>query len=440
MKRSIEWAADGGGSSQLLFVVPDASSPSAQDNARKALMEGWGWTVTFISASATQAEFDAAVAINKVAYVMEQINHDDLNTKLRDAAIGVVNEQSFLIDEFGFSSNLDWPTLTNTLDLTDNTHYITSPFGIGDLVITSSAAEVISMAGTKASGLQVLGMFPQVGQPGLGTIETGDGLYGGGVAAGRRVQLPWGRPGFDINVLTDNGRTIMQRAIDWAGSGSGGGGGGGDTNPPIPDPLTWASPPAAAVTWASPPAAAGPSSITMTATTAIDPSGVKYYFECTAGGGNDSGWIDTPTYVDTELTPDTLYTYRVKATDKAVPPNETGWSSEESATTETAPDMFVNDIAMGFRKQGQNYFGQATVWIKDDGGVDVEGALVTGDWSGAVSETAMGTTGAGGTIFFESPSKKNGGTFIFTVTDVSKSGYVYNSALNIETSDSITAP
>jgi hypothetical protein len=209
-----------------------------------------------------------------------------------------------------------------------------------------------------------------------------------------------------------------------------GGGGGGDTDPPTPDPMTWASPPAPA----------GPTSITMTATTATDPSGVMYYFECTAGGGNDSGWLDTPIYVDTGLTPDTLYTYRVKVTDKASPPNETGWSSEESATTDTVPEMFVNDIAMGFRTQGPKYFGQATVWIKDDGGADVSGALVTGDWSGAVSEMAMGTTGGDGKIFFESGWVNGGGTYTFTVTDVTKSGYVYNPALNVETSDSITVP
>jgi hypothetical protein len=206
-------------------------------------------------------------------------------------------------------------------------------------------------------------------------------------------------------------------------------GGGSDTDPPTPDPMTWASPPAPG----------GPTSITMTATTATDPSGVEYYFECTAGGGNDSGWQDSPTFVDTGLAPATLYTYRVKARDKSSNQNETGWSSENSATTGTAPEMYVNDIAMGFRTQGPFYFGQATVWIKDDWGVDIAGALVMGDWSGAVSETAMGTTGGDGKIFFESP-RNGGGTYTFTVTGVSKSGYVYNPTLNVETSDSITVP
>jgi hypothetical protein len=208
-----------------------------------------------------------------------------------------------------------------------------------------------------------------------------------------------------------------------------GGGGSGDTDPPTPDPMTWASPPAAA----------GPFSITMTATTASDPSGVYYYFECTAGGCNDSGWQDSPIYVDTGLSASSTYTYRVKAIDKATPPNETGWSTEESATT-TSNEIFVHNIAMGFRTQGVFYFAQATVWIKGVGGADMEGAIVSGTWSGDVSGTSMGSTGSNGQIMLESPSKKNGGTYNFAVTNVTKAGYVYNPALNMETTDWIVLP
>ncbi|MHC4187137.1 MAG: hypothetical protein ACYSRQ_02990, partial [Planctomycetota bacterium] len=55
-----------------------------------------------------------------------------------------------------------------------------------------------------------------------------------------------------------------------------------DTTPPMPDPMTWASVPAAD----------SDTAISMTATTASDPSGVEYYFDETTGnpGGNDSGW------------------------------------------------------------------------------------------------------------------------------------------------------
>ena len=79
----------------------------------------------------------------------------------------------------------------------------------------------------------------------------------------------------------------------------------------------------------------------MTATIATDESGVEYYFECTAGGGHDSGWRDSPTFEDTGLQAETEYTYRVKARDKSPNQNETGWSNETSATTETLPNKFL---------------------------------------------------------------------------------------------------
>ena len=73
-----------------------------------------------------------------------------------------------------------------------------------------------------------------------------------------------------------------------------------DTAPPIPNP----------VGFHTPPVAASGTSIHMRAVTAYDPNGVEYYFTCTAGGGNNSGWQDSPVYTDTGLNPSTQYYYR----------------------------------------------------------------------------------------------------------------------------------
>jgi hypothetical protein len=106
---------------------------------------------------------------------------------------------------------------------------------------------------------------------------------------------------------------------------------GPDNDPPSPDPMTWNTVPYAVSSTA----------ISMVATTASDLSGVEYYFECTAGGGNDSGWQDPASYTDTGLTPDTEYTYRVQARDKSANQNTTGWSGTASATTMTSDPLNI---------------------------------------------------------------------------------------------------
>jgi len=104
-----------------------------------------------------------------------------------------------------------------------------------------------------------------------------------------------------------------------------------DTFPPEPNPPTWQT---------VPQALSDQLGITMAVSPADDVSGVEYYFEETSGnpGGDDSGWQDSPAYIDMGLMPQTAYTYRVKARDKSVNRNETDWASEQSATS--VPDIF----------------------------------------------------------------------------------------------------
>ena len=101
----------------------------------------------------------------------------------------------------------------------------------------------------------------------------------------------------------------------------------GDITPPYPNPIGWYSVPASA----------GTASITMTARTATDVSGVEYFFDCQSAGCNDSGWQNGTIYLDTGLSPNTNYTYRVKARDKSTNQNETSYTSNYSATTLPLP-------------------------------------------------------------------------------------------------------
>ncbi|MDF1514880.1 MAG: S8 family serine peptidase, partial [Anaerolineae bacterium] len=103
--------------------------------------------------------------------------------------------------------------------------------------------------------------------------------------------------------------------------------------------------------------------------------------------------------------------------------------------------MYVSDIVMSSKTAGPNLNAIAVVTIKDTDGNMVEGAMVYGTWSGAYSGSTNGITGSDGTVSFESRKVRQANvTFTFTVDNVEKSGYTYDSSLDVEPSDSITIP
>ena len=202
---------------QLLLVVVNPASLTAQESAKKALIEGWGYVVNLIDEADSPANFDAALAANDVAYISGDVSDSTLGTKLTATTLGVVNEQIALHDELGFSQSTGTNAFTNVF-VVDNSHSITDGFATGWLTIATSSQPLNALKGTLAPGLQNLAEVWISGannDDGLAVLETGAQLYGGGNAAGRRAQLPWGATGFDVNALNNNGETIMQRAIEW---------------------------------------------------------------------------------------------------------------------------------------------------------------------------------------------------------------------------------
>ena len=92
------------------------------------------------------------------------------------------------------------------------------------------------------------------------------------------------------------------------------------------------------------PYAAGTTSISMTATTASDPSGVLYFFHNLTITGHDSGWQASATYVDTGLSPNTTYTYQVMTRDQSSNQNPGSYSIPASATTQMNQRPFVPSV------------------------------------------------------------------------------------------------
>jgi hypothetical protein len=100
------------------------------------------------------------------------------------------------------------------------------------------------------------------------------------------------------------------------------------TTPPTPNPLTWQT---------EPKALDNALAIAMEATTASDPDGVEYLFECTTAKSFGSGWQKSTELVAKGLAPSTEYAFRVKARDGRF--GETEWSRTVTATTGEAPPM-----------------------------------------------------------------------------------------------------
>jgi hypothetical protein len=103
--------------------------------------------------------------------------------------------------------------------------------------------------------------------------------------------------------------------------------------------------------------------------------------------------------------------------------------------------MHVDDIAMATKSGGPNVNAIATVIVIDDQGSPVEGATVSGQWSGLTTDSDNGQTDGSGRVSFNSDRlKKPSGIFTFSVSDVVRAGSDYNPGSNNETSDSISVP
>jgi hypothetical protein len=98
--------------------------------------------------------------------------------------------------------------------------------------------------------------------------------------------------------------------------------------------------------------------------------------------------------------------------------------------------MYVFNIAQTITKAGKKYRSTAVVTIKNTDNAAVANATVFITWSGVVTGSTSGVTDAGGNVTFTSAQVNNKpGPFTITVTNVTHATIPYNSALNIETSD-----
>ncbi len=197
-----------------------------------------------------------------------------------------------------------------------------------------------------------------------------------------------------------------------------------------------ASQPPNAVLSATPTAGTVPLTVNFSAAGSSDPDGsiVAYAWNFGDGGGQTGGQTAQRVY----STPGT-YNATLTITDNS------GLTATKAVTITANPQatvttMHVTNIAMSLRVfRNGNADALASVTVSDNNGNLVPGATVSGSWSGVVSGTASALTSSTGKADFRSSRLKApaGSAFTFMVTGISLSGYTYNPAANVETTDSI---
>lgn len=138
-------------------------------------------------------------------------------------------------------------------------------------------------------------------------------------------------------------------------------------------------------------------------------------------------------------------------------PRAGGASFDVVLTPPGAPEagtlMHVSDLGVGFvNVGGPNRQGVAFVWVQDEFGQPVNGAVVTGTWSGCTSQAndsattqtwynSAGVVTNEGLARIDADKKRscwgnNPCHFVFTVTNVTKAGMTYDPGSNVLTSNS----
>ena len=101
--------------------------------------------------------------------------------------------------------------------------------------------------------------------------------------------------------------------------------------------------------------------------------------------------------------------------------------------------MHVASIDMALDEKPRFARANATVTVVDENGSPVPEATVSGQWSGLTGDTDAAATDSSGECTVTSDrTSGSSGTFTFTVDDVTKEGWTYDQAANVETSDSIS--
>lgn len=208
--------------STILMIVEDSSRLNLKEIIKITLLETRKYVVVVkgindgVSSILAQADDSAAVY---VCNTLRASNFIEVINALQARPVGIVNEHSEFVDEFGFATGSDSQAMVSTIEITDNYHHITMTQSLGGVSVGSQQSQ-FWLTGTLASDLNTLGKANS--QPALCTIDTGKLRSDGANSAGRRVVLPWGTDSNDPIMISSEAMEMTDRAVQWAtGIGNG---------------------------------------------------------------------------------------------------------------------------------------------------------------------------------------------------------------------------
>jgi len=194
--------------------------------------------------------------------------------------------------------------------------------------------------------------------------------------------------------------------------------------PPNKSPVAAAS--------ATPVSGYAPLTVSFSSSGSFDPDGTLVGYSWNFGDGGTS----------TAANPSHTYNSVGTFTATLTVTDDRGGTSGKSVTITVNPDpakvLHVQSIVISTVTSRSGTAARAAVTIWDSASRPVAGILVTGRWSGITTGTSSGTTNNSGIATLNSKATKKSGTFTFTVTGVSGSGYTYDPGQNVETADSIS--
>ncbi len=208
---------------QNLLLITNNGTLSSQESTRKSQFETWGYSVTTVVDTDSQATYDAALSTADVVFVPVEVLSSSVGYKLRETTVGVVVSEAWLDNELGFSTSNPSTSSQTQILVTDNSHDVSAGLSTGIITIFSSSQNRVLMNGTEASGIEVLATS-SAGDTVLAVLEAGATLANtynsSNTAAGKRVRLPWGDSSFNFSALNSTSLDLLERALTWASSGS----------------------------------------------------------------------------------------------------------------------------------------------------------------------------------------------------------------------------